>query len=68
MSLLTSASGKSVYRGYEYFLENKVLTCNQINDFEYEGAVQGTAQNPYSVYLNLKNLKHQPVTVRSQMD
>ena len=46
MSLLTSASGKSVYRGYEYFTENKVLSCNQINDFEYEGIVKGTAQNP----------------------
>lgn len=57
MSLLTTASGKSVYRGYEYFLENKVLSCNQINDFEYEGMVKGTAPNPYSVHLNLKKPK-----------
>ena len=57
MSLLTTASGKSVYRGYEYFVENKVLSCNQIDDFEYEGAVKGTAQNPYSVHLNLKKPK-----------
>lgn len=57
MSLLTTASGKSVYRGYEYFLENKVLSCNQINDFEYEGMVKGTAPNPYSVHLNIKKPK-----------
>ncbi|MEE0980682.1 MAG: SWIM zinc finger family protein [Acutalibacteraceae bacterium] len=57
MSLLTTASGKSVYRGYEYFLENKVLSCVQINDFEYEGTVKGTAQKPYSVHLNLKKPK-----------
>lgn len=57
MSLLTTASGKSVYRGYEYFTENKVLSCNQIKDFEYEGIVKGTAQNPYSVHLNLKKPK-----------
>ena len=57
MSLLTTASGKSVYRGYEYFLENKVLSCNQINDFEYEGMVKGTAPNPYPVHLNLKKPK-----------
>ena len=57
MSLLTTASGKSVYRGYEYFLENKVLSCNQIDDFEYEGTVKGTAQNPYSVHLKLKKPK-----------
>lgn len=57
MSLLTTASSKSVYRGYEYFTENKVLSCNQIKDFEYEGIVKGTAQNPYSVHLNLKKPK-----------
>ncbi len=57
MSLLTSASGKSVYRGYEYFLENKVLSCNRIDDFEYDGTVKGTAKNPYSVHLNLKKPK-----------
>lgn len=57
MSLLTTASGKSVYRGYEYFLENKVLSCDQINDFEYESTVKGTAQKPYSVHLNLKKPK-----------
>ena len=57
MSILTTASGKSVYRGYEYFLENKVLSCKQLNDSEYEGKVKGTAQNPYSVHLNLKKPK-----------
>lgn len=57
MSILTTASGKSVYRGYEYFLKNKVLSCNQLNDSEYEGTVKGTAQNPYSVHLNLKKPK-----------
>lgn len=57
MSLLTTASGKSFYRGYEYFLENNVLSCNQINDFEYEGMVKGTAPNPYSVHLNIKKPK-----------
>lgn len=57
MSLLSSASGKSVYRGYEYFTENKVLSCKQIHDFEYEETVEGTAQNPYFVHLNLKKPK-----------
>lgn len=57
MSLITSASGKSVYRGYEYYVENMVISYNQINDFEYEGTVKGTAQTPYSVHLNLKKPK-----------
>lgn len=57
MSLLTSASGKSVYRGYEYFTENKVLSCDQINNFEYEGTVKGSENNSYSVHINLKKPK-----------
>ncbi len=57
MSLLTTASGKSVYRGYEYYIEDKVLTCNQISDIEYEGTVKGSAQKPYAVHLNLKKPK-----------
>ena len=57
MSLLTSASGKSVYRGYEYFTENKVLSCDRINNFEYEGTVKGSDNNSYSVHINLKKPK-----------
>ena len=57
MSLLTTASGKSVYRGYEYYVENKVLSCNRIDDFEYEGIVKGTMQEPYKVYINLNKIR-----------
>ncbi len=57
MSLLTTASGKSVYRGYEYYLENKVLSCNRIDDFEYEGIVKGTMQEPYKVHINLNKIR-----------
>lgn len=57
MSLLTAASGKSVYRGYEYFIENKVLSFNQINDFEYEGVVKGAMQGSYKVYINLNKIR-----------
>lgn len=57
MSLITAASGKSVYRGYEYFIENKVLSCNQIGDTEYEGTVKGTMQEPYKVHINLNKIR-----------
>ena len=43
MSLLTAASGKSVYRGYEYYCAGKVLFVQQINDDEIKGLVKGTA-------------------------
>ena len=57
MSIITSASGKSVYRGYEYFVADKVLSYNKINDFEYEGAVEGSAQVPYMVHINLSKVR-----------
>lgn len=57
MSIITSACGKSVYRGYEYFVADKVLSYNKINDFEYEGAVEGSAQVPYMVHINLSKVR-----------
>ena len=57
MSLLTAASGKSVYRGYEYYCAAKVLYVQQINDDEIEGLVKGTAQEPYNIYINLSKVR-----------
>ena len=57
MSLITSASGKSVYRGYEYYVENKVLSHYQVNNSEYEGFVKGTMQEPYKVHINLNKIR-----------
>ena len=54
MSLLTKASKKSRCRGYEYFIDNKVLACDKISDCEYEGTVQGTKEEPYKVRINLE--------------
>lgn len=54
MSLLTKASQKSRCRGYEYFIDKKVLSCDKISDCEYEGTVQGTKAEPYKVRINLE--------------
>ncbi len=54
MSLLTKASQKSRCRGYEYFIDKKVLSCDKISDCEYEGTVQGTKAEPYEVRINLE--------------
>ena len=35
MSIFTSASGKSIYRGYDYFLNDKVSQLIKISDTEY---------------------------------
>ena len=55
MSVLSVASGKSLWRGYEYYLENKVLSYNQISDTVYEGSVSGSNGNIYHVHLDLEH-------------
>lgn len=54
MSLLTKASQKSGCRGYEYYIDKKVLSCDKISDCEYVGTVQGTMAEPYKVRINLE--------------
>lgn len=57
MSILNSASSRTVYRGYDYYKEGNVLSYTQLSDFEYEGEVQGTNKNPYNVVINTKHPK-----------
>lgn len=66
MSILTKASQKSRCRGYEYFIDKKVLSCDKISDCEYEGTVQGTMAEPYRVRINLEKPYLQPVIVHLQ--
>lgn len=56
-SIFTSASGKSVYRGYDYFLNNKVSKLVKISDIEYEALVKGSEEKPYKVHLNINKPK-----------
>lgn len=53
MSILTKASQNSRYRGYEYYINGKVLSCEKINAYEYEGTVKGNMEEPYKVRINL---------------
>ncbi len=55
MSILTSASSSSVYRGYEYNKLKRVEKVQQLNDYEYEGYVQGSLKTPYYVKINIKH-------------
>ncbi len=55
MSILTSASGASVGRGYDYYKNNYVSGINQLNDHEFEGYVNGSRKNPYYVKINIEH-------------
>ena len=57
MSILTSASSSSVSRGYDYYKHNKVHDINQLNEYEFEGYVDGSLKNPYYVKINITHPK-----------
>lgn len=57
MSILNSASSRTVYRGYDYYKNGNVISYMQLSDFEYEGEVQGTNKEPYHVMINTKHPK-----------
>lgn len=57
MSILNSASSRSVYRGYEYCKNGKVISQIQLSDDEYEGKVQGSSSQQYYVFINTRHPK-----------
>ena len=55
MGLLDCASGASVWRGYDYFKEEKVTDIEQIGPDIFAAKVSGNSSTPYSVELNLNH-------------
>lgn len=57
MSIVTAASGKSAWRGYDYYLQKKVLECNEAEKDIYMGKVEGSGDNIYDVTIDIKHPK-----------
>lgn len=57
MSILTSASNASAWRGYEYYTEKKVVSLSKTGEDEYTGEVAGTASAPYQVRINTAHIR-----------
>lgn len=53
MSLMSCASYKSLWRGYEYFKQDKVLEWMQESESEFYGLVGGSNGTYYNVYIDL---------------
>lgn len=53
MGILNVASGKSLYRGYEYAKEKKVLSLDEIDDGIYQGIVSGSNGEAYEIFLDV---------------
>lgn len=57
MSIITVASGKSVWRGYDYFLQGKVVSVENTAEDQFEGIVSGSNGALYSVMINAKHVR-----------
>lgn len=57
MSILTAASSKSAWRGYEYFMEDKIQFVEKIDDTHFCGAVAGSKAEPYTVTIDIEHPK-----------
>ncbi len=57
MGILDIASNNSIWRGYEYYENKRVLEWHQDSDTLLEGIVQGNRQAPYQVTVDLAHPK-----------
>ena len=53
MGFLECASGASVWRGYDYYKEKKVVSLEEIGENSYSATVAGSSSEPYSVELHI---------------
>ena len=53
MGLLECASGASVWRGYDYYKEKKVVTLEETEANIFTAKVSGNSSEPYSVELHI---------------
>lgn len=53
MSVITVASGRSAYRGYEYAQAKKVLNMEQVGEGVIKGTVAGSGNNAYDVMVDV---------------
>lgn len=57
MSIMSSASGASLWRGYEYYKSEKVKAISKTTEDEYEGLVSGSRKKPYNVKINVAHIR-----------
>ena len=53
MGLLECASGASVWKGYDYYKEKKVVSLEVTGENIYSATVAGSSSEPYSVELHI---------------
>lgn len=62
MGILDIASAKSIWRGYDYYKNNRVISCDKISDAILEGVVQGSDEEQYQVAVDIPHAKRSTCT------
>lgn len=57
MGILNIASAKSIWRGYDYFEQKKVIEVESESETKIKGLVQGNFQSIYEVVVDLQHPK-----------
>ena len=57
MDFIRSASGKSIWRGYYYYDENRATVTRRVSATIIQGTVSGSSANLYSVEIDLAHPK-----------
>ena len=55
MGLMNMASSASLWRGYEYSQNKKVLAVEHINESQFHGSVAGNQDQPYDVLIDIEH-------------
>ena len=67
MGLLDLASSASAWRGYEYYKDGSVLLKKKITDHEYSGALRGSGNKHYEVFIDIEHPRKPISTVLTPM-
>lgn len=57
MGIMTCASGKSLWRGYEYYTEGKVRNFEKIDDSKFRAKVSGNNSAVYDVCIDIEHIR-----------
>lgn len=55
MGLIEIASGKSAWRGLDYYVDHKVISWQKTGQGKYEGIVQGSSGKSYKVKIDTEH-------------
>ncbi len=55
MGLMEMASGRSLWRGYDYYKSGNVLSFAKVSEIEYTGVLQGNENRKYEVWINTEH-------------